>query len=181
MQVSCLLSLLLSGRELNMSNENDNAVAALHPLAIDRANRDPLPGALMDTFGDGPVEVAGFTVRKFVAGDYIVLKMLNSPIYQLILGDKDAEFSEESLIELCYILTRPAGEARKLAHDPATFRATAMSLVADKVSIQQLTDLNAAVMSRLTTHNSTVLTHSAGEAKVGERFLTVTAESPKTE
>ncbi len=155
---------------------------ALHPQAVDRANRDPLPGQLAQVYIDTPVTVKGFTVRKFQAGDYCTLKQRDSAIYQMVMGDKNVNFDMEDIIELVFMLTRPPSESRKYlnAGGAAAFREAALTTIADVLTVEELTTLMNAAQDRLTTHNNTIVAHTAGEGKEGERFLMATEGSPKT-
>ena len=117
-------------------------VAALEAklAAQRRANADPLPGPLLDAFLPAPLPT-----RRVVAGDFIILKRLASPLLeqfftaheharQVQAGTATAPLPAETPLtndqaaELLFVFGNPARRARELLalHDLAEFRRRAV-------------------------------------------------------
>lgn len=66
--------------------------AQLASMANERAAREPLPGAYGDVFDTQPIQVhtsvGDVTIRPMVAYDINIFKLINSPFYQIMMGDK---------------------------------------------------------------------------------------------
>jgi hypothetical protein len=84
------------------------------------AERDPLPGPLAAGF-DGPIQIGNVSVRKYSAGDAILFRLLDSPIYrqgkEAALPEEartPVDFTDEECCEIAYQFTRPGIEVYNL-------------------------------------------------------------------
>lgn len=96
-------------------------VPGIEQMANDRAEADPLPGPLLNAFSPGAIKVAGHHVRKFVAYDHVLLKLLNSPLHLTMLElakpeDKREEVksTDQEEWDLCLQFTTPCKEVAGL-------------------------------------------------------------------
>lgn len=94
---------------------------AVHSAAIDRANKEPAPGALGAVYVNNPsIEIRDeqgrlkFSVRPVVAFDIVLLKEIDSFIYKQQVGEEDSMPSVSSLCELCLFMTTPHKEVRRM-------------------------------------------------------------------
>jgi hypothetical protein len=99
-----------------MGNDNRLTEFQLSQAASSRANAEPLPGALGDAFGQDTIMVGNIPVRKIVAGDWIILKQLNSPVYKMQLGDssEEIEATDEENCELVFQFINPIIKVREM-------------------------------------------------------------------
>ena len=99
--------------------------AQLESMANDRAAKEPLPGAYADAFNTEPLTVktsiGDVVIRPMVAYDINIFKLINSPFYQIMLGDKiDKNItnqlftSEEESYEMIYQFTHTPKECYQL-------------------------------------------------------------------
>lgn len=146
-----------------MGNERDiNRLTEFQTVqaAAPRANNDPLPGALNDAFSQDAIDVDGVLVRKVVAGDWIILKQIKSPLYEMQLGEKPEEIksTEEEDMELLFQFTRPIQEVRKvLAKGRDYFREQALQNISDKLEPEQITKIVGAVTTQFQRYYATRL------------------------
>ena len=65
--------------------------AKMESLSNERAAREPLPGPAADIFNNTPLivktSIGDVTIRPMVAYDINIFKLINSPFYQIMMGD----------------------------------------------------------------------------------------------
>lgn len=91
--------------------------------AIVQANAEPFPGPLLDAFAGLPQTIGGLTVRPLVHFDFLLLRLLNSPILQHMVkeqgeGPTKTEMLEEQVYDLCLLFTMPCREAAAIIQKP---------------------------------------------------------------
>jgi len=116
--------------------------AIIESMANERAAREPLPGVTEFAFTNEPLTVktsiGKVTIRPMVSYDINIFKLINSPFYQIIMGDKeeskDGLFADaEESYELIYQFTTPVKEVYKAyKKGKDTFRDIVMEEVAFK-------------------------------------------------
>ncbi len=162
---------------------------AAHPIAVERANREPLPGALAGAFDPmQSIKVGDYTIRPIVAGDYTLIKKLNSPVYRQILelqkenGGEEVQVDDVEQWELIYILTNPPEHSLKLLYNGGNIRDKAIETLGAKLGPLLVADLFIACIQQFKTHMETMLSYAAAkEGKEGdENFTTATAVTLKT-
>lgn len=148
-----------------------------------RANAEPLPGPLSQAFTLEEMQVFGFTLRPVVAGDFILLKKLNSPLYRHVFAlDEHArkikageipenapppksDYDEEECVEMIFQFTRPISEVRAaLRSGREAFRETAHAAILDRVPAARLDvfpRLVATVVENFTAAFSTAVQYGA--------------------
>lgn len=129
------------------------------------AAMDPAPGPLAEAFLPSPAKVAGLELQPIVASHLIVLKRLG---LHTILEDAKAKLEDEQAFELLYVFTRPIGEVRAAAaQGPEKFRDIAMKATADKLTLDSIEAVNAAVSAHLVKAFATVVEHKSPPAPDG--------------
>src|SRR5262245_1753898 len=152
--------------------EGDNKVLqhGLERAALDRVSGDPLPGPLAQAFSNTEITIAGVTVRKVVASDWIILRELNSPVIRLIQelrqnpnDDPKVEVKDEENFEIVYQFTHTAKECRALLrHGKEYFREKALEFVDEKeFNPIQVQDIVAAAMEQIRRSWETALKYHA--------------------
>ena len=76
------------------------------------ARAEPLPGPLLDAFAGVPEEIAGFRLRPVVHYDFVLLRLLDSPILKHLAGNAERESGPTPLTDddsyvLIYQLSQP--------------------------------------------------------------------------
>lgn len=157
--------------------------------ATRRANSDPLPGPLAGAFAADPLHVHGITFRKGRAGDFILAKKLNSPLYQQSLAlaeharkiatgelakdapPPDTRFTEEESAEIIYQFSVPIQQARAdLAKGREFFREKALATIADRVPMDQFPALLEAAVTCFMSSFSTAVHYEADKPE-GENIV----------
>lgn len=174
-----------------MSTQNLELVAAtknaVHIAAVDRANKEPLPGPLAEAFKPIlDIEVGPYKVRPLVHSDYTLFKELNSPFYrQMVSHDPNEQITPETeeIFEICYQFTRTPKECRAtLAKGRQAFREASFEVFGDKPLNDDTTvKVFSAVVEQFKLAQSTLQTHAAPkeEGKEDVTFFPVT-ESQRT-
>jgi hypothetical protein len=164
----------------------------LHPLAVNRAAKEPLPGPLGAAFGpQADITVGHLKVRPVVAYDYVILKEIGSPIYEQIFEQPGSEFklefTTEQACELCYLFTSPLKEVKKIlrrSRDDFAELATA-KFFDDAGNLKLVRDILEAVAKQMATSISTMQSYtsiSTEEGKEGEvNFTQATVDCQKTD
>ncbi len=162
----------------------------LRPLAVERANKEPLPGPVAVAFGPREdIFVGEIKVRPVIGGDFAIIKSLNSPVYRQILestkekGGEDIEPTDYEKWDIIYLLTHKPLECHALlqrSNDP--FRQAAIEyVVGGEHSILTIVALFDACVEQFKRHLSTMIPYgSKEEGKEGESFLVVTPALAKT-
>ena len=99
--------------------------AVMHSLSNERASREPLPSVAETLFDNNPLTVktsiGEVVIRPMVAYDINIFKLINSPFYRIMLGDKTNEndpnqlfADDEESYELIYQFTHSPKETYKL-------------------------------------------------------------------
>lgn len=157
-------------RNMELTKEKE---FVLRNMAVARAQGDPLPGPLSDAFSSEPIRVGELEVRPIVAGDWIILKKLDSPLYRMVLERDDkspAEFTDEEGIEMCFQFTRSVREVRKaLARGRDEFREAALQSISDKYDSPTISKLVMAVGEQLKRAYETAIKYVSPDDGGGER------------
>lgn len=141
-----------------VSLERQQEIISERNDASRRAMADPLPGPLTEAFLSEDIMVDEIRVRPVMAGDFVLFKQLNSPIYRNILeADKPESERKEMILEddseafqMIYQFTRPAFEVRNaLKLGMESFKETAMREVADKYHPEKVARLVSAVAEQV--------------------------------
>jgi hypothetical protein len=178
------------------------ADVALHQrrsAATRQANAEPFPGPLAAAFVAEPPAVAGLELRPIVAGDFILFRKLDSPLYrrtfqiaehqrQIAAGEvpentapPETKFDEEECVEMIYQLSVPIATARAaLKKGRDAFRETALAAVTDRVPVTAFPELVAAVVSHFTAAFSTAVRYESPEDESKETVFTTPAEDVAT-
>jgi len=130
-------------------------------VAYDRAEREPLPDIIETAFNSTTLEVKlkneTVTLRKLVAGDWMIFKKTSSPIYQTLMGSiKDIDclmalaVPDEKQFELIYQFTRPCIDCCKLvSKDAALFTSTAVEEIGCKYDLDDAELLVGAILKHI--------------------------------
>ncbi len=129
--------------------------------ASNRANGNPLPGALSDAFTKSAIKVGPVMVRKIVASDWIVLRTLKSPIIKLVeelaqrannpeLPPPEVDVSDQDEIDIAFQFTRMPGDVRAvLANGVEAFRSAASAKIGDELEAATVKLIGVAVMEQI--------------------------------
>lgn len=163
---------------------------AIHPIerklaAMRRANADPLPGPLLDAFLPAPA-----LTRPVVAGDFIVLKRLNSPLLEQFFKTHElarrvragtaapeeqvsTTLTNDETAELLYLFGNPSGRTRALLAklSIAEFRTQAVDWVNKSGAAEQLKERLDALQAAFSNIWRTALEYDAEDA-AGETTVT---------
>lgn len=174
--------------------------AALHhrQQALRQANAEPLPGPLHAAF-TGPRQVLGFTLRPVVAGDFILLKQLNSPLYRQTFALAEhhrkisaqeipagtplpaTEYQDEECVEMVYQFVVPIAQARAdLKRGRDYFRERACATVTDHAPVDALPTLLAATIENFTAAFATAIQYTAPQTEGEETVFTTPAAAGAT-
>lgn len=116
---------------------------------------DPAPGPLLDAFLPEPALAAGMELQPIVASHLLILKRLGLEIFQA-----GATHEDEEVFELLYVFTRPIAEVRAaLAAGRPEFREKAMLATADKLTIDSIPSVEAAITSHFLKATGTALSY----------------------
>ena len=147
------------------------------------ANADPLPGALLDAYAEIPEAVAGMQVRKIVHYDWVLFRMLKSPVLDALAeaghgkngknrkhgGRVSATYSDGQESELIFQLTRPVKEMDGLMKRVGVegFRGAAKESIGYSLGPIEVGLLMKCVEREFARYFSTVIKYGPG-AKAGE-------------
>lgn len=101
-----------------------------------RAAAIPLPGPLAAAFAAEPIRVGPITFREPTIGDYEVLHLIGSPMYDsfnaaLSGSESKCTYSFAQIRDVVFLFSSPAAEARRLAATPDQFREAAAQALQD--------------------------------------------------
>ena len=93
----------------------ESAAHAAHQQALRDASADPLPGPLADAFASLPDQIAGLRVRKMVHYDFVIMKLVGSPVLEQLRnqgkkGKTATPFDDADGYQMIYQFTRPVEE-----------------------------------------------------------------------
>lgn len=179
--------------DLDAALAADAAALQQRQQAQRRANAEPLPGPLAGAFAAEPLQVLGITLRPVVAGDFILLKKLDSPLYRrtfelaehqrrIKAGEIPADaplpatnFDEEECVEMIWQFTVPLPVARAaLRKGREHFRETALQAITDQSPVDALPQLVEAVVANFTAAFSTAVEYEGAAAAEGEETVFTT-------
>lgn len=165
----------------------------LRIAASNRANGDPLPGALSAAFTKSAIKVGPAMVRKIVASDWIVLRALNSPIIKLVeelaqRGDDKAapppevDITDQDEWDIAFQFTRAPSDVRKaMEGGPKEFRARAMEAIGDTLESATVKLIGIAVLEQIRRTWATPLQYKQDMDKEGEvTFFLDASQETKT-
>ena len=179
--------------------DKDIAAHQAEQTAIRRANAEPLPGPLAVAYTIDELAVLGIKLRPVTAGDFILLKKLNSPLYRrtfelaehqrkIAAGEiaSDAKppqtsFDDEECVEMIYQFSVTLPEARaQLRKGREHFREQAQQAITDKAPIDGLPKLVEAVVANFTAAFSTAVKYGSPAKEDGETVFTTPAAAAAT-
>lgn len=143
------------------------ATAQVESMANSRAGAAALPGPVADAFS-GPIKVGNYSVRPFVAADWVIIQKLDSPLYRMFLElqkpeDKQekTECTAEEIAITCWHLTSDVRSVYKaVSADVDAAKETALkAFFYDAGEVNDL--IMAAAMEQFTRHLKTRLQHAA--------------------
>lgn len=167
--------------------EQKQAEEALRQMASRRANAEPLPGPLADTFCKSGIEIGPYFVRKFVARDFVILKAIDSPLHRMILelsneNREDINYTDEESWDICWQFTNTVSNVKEVfAKGKESLRKLSEVEFGDnEESAAYIQLIVAAVMEQLKRHASTMVKHAAEVKEKGEiTFFRDTEPTPK--
>lgn len=170
---------------------------ALEAMASRRAAADPLPGPLAKAFGPRAIRVVAedgqeVSIRPLVAYDWVILKVINHPIYQQMLeimqaGDKakpdEIKYEPKDQWALVYMLMNSCEEVADVLDSSQTaFEKAARRSVSMAFSPVDVDRLVGACSKQILGHMDTMVRYSQEvkeqEAKAGPDFLTLPGQNP---
>jgi len=135
--------------------------ALLESAANERAAKEPLPSIVEEAFSNEPLVVktslGDVTIRPMVAYDINIFKAINSPFYQIMMGDKtnvtstDQLFeNEEESYEVVYQFTHPPKEVYQLfKQGKNAFKDKVMEEVAFRYTLMDSVTLLSKIMEHI--------------------------------
>jgi len=149
-------------------------------VAKAEANAATLPGPLKNAFLASPLEVGWITLEVATAAHIIVLDHIGSPFFKALFADEETRQSLsatcDDVCQAAFVFASPISVVREeLTRGRESFRAAAMSQIADKCSPDDIPKLEASVVKLLTDGISTWIGY---EAKATPEDGTVTHRSP---
>jgi hypothetical protein len=147
-------------------------------MAGDRAAADALPGPLIHIFEDGSIEAGGQKVRKLFAIDEAIFKIIDSPIYKMMLesakpkaAQEPVDCSDEDEWMLVLQFITPPIEAYKFAKQGKKAFEEAAILKASNMGMIEIKQVIQAIMEQITRAFGTKLNYAADESAEGEKSL----------
>ncbi len=161
---------------------SEAAARAERAREFSAAAADPLPGPMAEAFAQLPAEVAGLRVRKVVHYDFVVLKLLKSPLLERLGGGgskkKSPPFNDDQGYEMIYQFTRPVEEIEAwLAKQPPAqaaqnFRTLARREIGMKLGPMDVGLLVKGVERAMLEAFATVLKFSPKDQGTGDQVFT---------
>lgn len=157
-----------------MDEKGQDFVAKQQAAAI--AAGDPLPGPLGEAFASGPIVVAGISVRKVVASDWVFFKALNSPVLRMVLElqqnpekPDEVTFTEQENWALAWQFTHTPAEIREaLKGGVEAFNQRVLEDIGDSWAAETVNLVGVAVMEQLARQWKTSLKHQQEAEEKGE-------------
>lgn len=146
--------------------------------ATRQAMAEPLPGQLSEAFLAEDIVAEGVRVRPLMAGDWLLFKQLNSPIYRNILEmDKPEAERKEMILEddmeafqMIYQFTRPASAVRsELRKGMDVFKETVLREVADRYHPALVSKLVTAVAEQVRRSFETAMKYGNDREPEGQK------------
>jgi hypothetical protein len=170
------------GEELYPGHAADHARQERRAAAIAAANREILPGPLLDAFASVPEEIAGLRVRPLVHYDFVLLRKLESPLLRQADSQSKTPFGDEEGYEMVLQFTRSVKEAAALvARGREHFRQQALEQIGMRLGPVEVGLLVKAVEREFLRAFSTVIQYSpTSDGNTGGTVFTPPPADPTT-
>ena len=167
------------------------AARAAHQRSLRDAAADPLPGPLAHAFAALPDLVAGLRVRKMVHYDFVIMRLIGSPVMEQLRnqgkkGKATTAFDDADGYQMIYQFTRPVEEIadwiskRAPGRAAPEFRKLALREIGMTLGPVEVALLVKMVERTITDAFSTALQYAEKDPPPGDTVFTPPPASPST-